>query len=307
MGVGVVLSVAWFTGCGGSSPTGNGGSQTGATCGTIAGVYSESGGSCDAGFTCELDGATCVASCSDGSSVTVTPTSEGFSYSSDDGNCKASVSGQAFSGTCSKGIRICSIEGGFTKAPTNGSGGSSSGGSSSGGNSSGGSDSGGSSSGGTGTGGIVASGGAAGSGGIVGTGGVIEEPVFYCEDGDTVPLSFVCDGDDDCRSDEYNCGSNTFQCVSGTTLPGEFVCDGYIDCADEDDELDCGGDGYACDGGGTVPLDYVCDGYSDCPAPYDDETQCAQYFVCNNGAVYPAEFYCDGYGDCTNSEDEDCL
>lgn len=310
MGVGVVFSVAWFTGCGGSSPTGGGGSQTESTCAAIAGVYSESGGSCDAGFTCELDGATCVASCSDGSNVTVTPTTEGFSYSSDDGNCKASVSGQSFSGTCAKGIRICSIEGGFTKAPTNGSGGSSSGGSSSGGSDSGGSSTGGSASGGSSSGGTGAGG--TGGTGTGATGGVL---TYACTGGPTIPLELVCDGISHCPldDDELDCGNDCgstecYTCDGGTLIAAEYVCDGDYDCPSLDDEADCEVV-YQCPSGGTYTEDQECDGVSAQCDLSEDENSCGgEYYFCHyQGGVIPVEYVCDGTTNCVEGDDEyDC-
>ena len=43
---------------------------------------------------------------------------------------------------------------------------------------------------------------------------------MYCDSGECVPLSYICDGDNDCRdaSDERNCHSNTPSAGTSITL-----------------------------------------------------------------------------------------
>ena len=58
----------------------------------------------------------------------------------------------------------------------------------------------------------------------------------------------------------------------GTTIPMDWVNDGDEDCADGEDEMDMGGsdDEFMCDDGETIPMDWVNDGEEDCMGGEDE-------------------------------------
>ena len=60
---------------------------------------------------------------------------------------------------------------------------------------------------------------------------------FDCGDGETVPMSWVCDGEDDCAdgSDEAGCVIDMFVCDDGEEVYADYECDGEDDCADGSD------------------------------------------------------------------------
>ena len=63
---------------------------------------------------------------------------------------------------------------------------------------------------------------------------------FTCEDGDTVPADYECDGEEDCEdgSDEHD-DCPVFECESGDEeIPGAYECDFEEDCEDGSDEHD---------------------------------------------------------------------
>lgn len=69
---------------------------------------------------------------------------------------------------------------------------------------------------------------------------------FQCSNGQCIPYTMHCDGDNDCgdHSDEQNCTvskpvrcqSGEFKCQSGECLLKEWKCDGAKDCKDGSDE-----------------------------------------------------------------------
>jgi hypothetical protein len=66
---------------------------------------------------------------------------------------------------------------------------------------------------------------------------------FVCDDGHSIPESWVCDGDLDCaggEDEEGDCRVEPFVCDDGETLPASWVCDGWPDCVNGEDEAgDC--------------------------------------------------------------------
>ena len=67
--------------------------------------------------------------------------------------------------------------------------------------------------------------------------GESEGEEFLCNNGESIPLSWVCDGFDDCNSseDEETC----YECSDGDVLPQSSQCDGIEDCDEGEDEEGC--------------------------------------------------------------------
>merc|ERR1711862_191642 len=92
-----------------------------------------------------------------------------------------------------------------------------------------------------------------GGGGSGGSGGGSDD--FTCDNGNSIPASWECDGMDDCddNSDEAACpgssgsgshggsggGSDGFICDNGKDIPASWECDGMDDCGDNSDEAAC--------------------------------------------------------------------
>ncbi|XP_075218012.1 uncharacterized protein LOC142322826 [Lycorma delicatula] len=135
---------------------------------------------------------------------------------------------------------------------------------------------------------------------------------FACRNSDIcVPLSWVCDGEDDCvdGDDELNCRSHNFpdQLARNICRKNEFRCYTRGD--------------YVC-----LPISWLCDGRQDCADGWDENRENCRtpfnrpgstaynanavtcdrdYFRCFNGlgCVAPG-FVCDGDQDCSDGSDE---
>ncbi|NOY89778.1 MAG: hypothetical protein GXP55_01120 [Deltaproteobacteria bacterium] len=114
--------------------------------------------------------------------------------------------------------------------------------------------------------------------------------------------AFVCDGtsrfdgacDDVCSQD--------IECADGDTIPMDYLCDGEEDCSFGEDENDCGDYRFRCEDGSTIDKSSQCDGEDDCGFG-EDEAGCPT-FRCGNGLLILDRARCDGYDDCSGGEDE---
>lgn len=124
---------------------------------------------------------------------------------------------------------------------------------------------------------------------------------FVCGDGETIPASWQCDGDDDCADASDEAGCPTFTCTDGTTVSESDRCDFFDDCEDGSDEAGCSG-GFVCGDGTRYPDFYQCDGEADCEDG-SDEAGCPT-FTCGDGSTIPADYECDFEADCEDGSDE---
>jgi hypothetical protein len=106
---------------------------------------------------------------------------------------------------------------------------------------------------------------------------------FACATGgESYPISYKCDGDDDCSDASDEAGCPTFTCRSGTTIPERYRCDGDDDCSDGSDEAGC--PTFMCRNGSTVPAHSRCDDSVDCSDGSDElgcPPQLQDIAICN--------------------------
>ncbi len=134
---------------------------------------------------------------------------------------------------------------------------------------------------------------------------------FTCANGDTIMLSQVNNGHDDCAdaSDEPLWQeSTTFTCNDGTSIGLRMVNDGKADCDDGSDEVSVIVL-FTCDDGTNIPGSYINDGYADCEGGedepmYDLDSSETSSFMCEDGTTVPLSDVNDGVDDCADGTDE---
>ncbi|HIB59667.1 MAG TPA: hypothetical protein EYO42_03895, partial [Candidatus Poseidoniales archaeon] len=136
-----------------------------------------------------------------------------------------------------------------------------------------------------------------------------------------LPWDLADDFDDDGGMEE-----DMFTCDNGDTIPAYWVNNGYEDCSDGSDEGIIVGFGYlseydgdisgsvniqnakedvtfVCGDGDEIPFNWVNDGYEDCDDG-SDEPQFDNWFDCHDGSTVEMSVVNDGVNDCPDGEDE---
>lgn len=136
---------------------------------------------------------------------------------------------------------------------------------------------------------------------------------FQCKSGRCIPLSWVCDGEEDCPNKEdesAQCrspdGGNTcqptyFRCASGKCIPGRWECDYEADCNDNSDEhancvmRNCSSSEFRCHDGHCIPGIQQCDGEYNCNDMSDE-------LPCHEKNCTSDEFKCPNHNVCINKK-----
>ena len=137
--------------------------------------------------------------------------------------------------------------------------------------------------------------------------------LYTCTNGDTVLLSQVNDGTEDCAdaSDEPNFqgDGSEFMCADGSAIDFHLANDGEADCADGSDEDNFITE-YTCANGNTVPYYYINDDDDDCgdgsdEPVYNTTTVETSTYTCEDGSEVPLSSVNDGTEDCADGTDEE--
>ena len=136
--------------------------------------------------------------------------------------------------------------------------------------------------------------------------------LYTCANGDTVLLSQVNDGTEDCAdaSDEPDLQSDgsMFMCDDGSTIDFYLANDGSADCGDGSDEDNFMTE-YTCANGYTIPSWLVNDEYDHCgdgsdEPVYDLSEYETSIYTCEDGSEVPLSTVNDGTDDCADGTDE---
>ncbi|XP_047545789.1 low-density lipoprotein receptor isoform X5 [Vanessa atalanta] len=158
------------------------------------------------------------------------------------------------------------------------------------------------------------------------SGNVCSLKQFQCANKKCIPITWVCEGENDCgdNSDEdieecketRTCTSSEFRCKTGRCVPLSWRCDNEKDCSDGSDEepgtctskRTCSEHNFLCGNGFCIPGAWFCDNTADCPDGSDehncDETCRSDEFTCGNGKCIQHRWVCDGDDDCGDGTDE---
>ncbi|XP_046978637.1 low-density lipoprotein receptor-like isoform X4 [Vanessa cardui] len=158
------------------------------------------------------------------------------------------------------------------------------------------------------------------------SGNVCSLKQFQCANKKCIPITWVCEGENDCgdNSDEdieecketRTCTSSEFRCKTGRCVPLSWRCDNEKDCSDGSDEepgtctskRTCSEHNFLCGNGFCIPGAWFCDNTPDCPDGSDehncDETCRSDEFTCGNGKCIQHRWVCDGDDDCGDGSDE---
>ena len=144
---------------------------------------------------------------------------------------------------------------------------------------------------------------------------------FKCKNGNCVPKTWVCDGDDECKDnsdeDKEVCGIKTchdfqFRCDNEKCIPKNYLCDSLNDCGDSSDErnctISCETNQHRCKNSSKCINHYaICDGLNDCPEG-DDEENCGcskDKFKCKTiQSCLDWHLVCNNNTDCLDNSDE---
>ncbi|XP_026494793.1 very low-density lipoprotein receptor-like isoform X16 [Vanessa tameamea] len=161
------------------------------------------------------------------------------------------------------------------------------------------------------------------------SGNVCSLKQFQCANKKCIPITWVCEGENDCgdNSDEdieecketRTCTSSEFRCKTGRCVPLSWRCDNEKDCSDGSDEepgtctskRTCSEHNFLCGNGFCIPGAWFCDNTADCPDG-SDEHNCEveacgpEEFTCRGkrGECVPLTWMCDDNVDCSDGSDE---
>ncbi|CAG10095.1 unnamed protein product [Tetraodon nigroviridis] len=146
---------------------------------------------------------------------------------------------------------------------------------------------------------------------------------FKCNNNRCIPKRWLCDGTNDCGSNEdetnstcsaQHCQVDQFPCMNGRCIPQAWSCDRENDCGDMSDEISCTFPTcepltqFSCSNGRCISAQWHCDSDDDC-GDGSDEVGCARscansQFQCTSGRCIPDHWACDGDNDCGDYSDE---